>query len=127
MHLAEFDATLGTAAARCRYGRRHTILKTMPAQFARRSMRAPEFPMKNPEFYLILRERDLHEDIENAVFEAGFDDSELTVRGDHVAIWVCHRQGELTDLVREALEQARSAGLHVLHVEIESEAFAKAR
>jgi hypothetical protein len=83
--------------------------------------------MKNPEFYLILRERDLQEAIENAVFEAGFDDSELTVRGDHVAIWVCHRQGELTELVREALEQARSAGLRVLHIEIESEAFAKAQ
>jgi hypothetical protein len=87
-------------------------------------MLAPEFLMKNPEFYLILRDRDLHEVIENAVFEAGFDDSELTVRGDHVAIWVCHRQGELTDLVREALEQARIAGLPVLHVEMESEVFA---
>jgi hypothetical protein len=80
--------------------------------------------MTNPEFYLILRDRDLHEDLENAVFEAGFDDSELTVRGEHAAIWVCHREGELTRLVREALEQARTGGLRVLHVEMESAIFA---
>jgi hypothetical protein len=80
--------------------------------------------MTNPEFYLILKDRDLHEDLENAVFEAGFDDSELTVRGEHAAIWVCHREGELTRLVREALEQARTGGLRVLHVEMESAIFA---
>ncbi len=80
--------------------------------------------MKNPEFYLILQDRDLHDDLENAVFEAGFDDSELTVRGDHAAIWVCHRDGELTQLVREALEQARSGGLRVSHIEMESAVFA---
>jgi hypothetical protein len=80
--------------------------------------------MKNPEFYLILKDRDLNQDLENAVFEAGFDDSELTVRGEHAAIWVCHRAGELTDLVREALEQARDAGLRVLHVEMENAVFA---
>ena len=62
--------------------------------------------------------------IENAVFEAGFDDSELTVRGGHAAIWVCHREGELTELVREALAQARAAGLRVLHVEMENTVFA---
>ncbi len=76
--------------------------------------------MKNPEFYLILKNRELDEDLENSVFEAGFDDSELTVRGDHAAIWICHRQGELAQLVREALEQARSGGLRVLHVEMET-------
>src|SRR5690606_31412006 len=96
----ELDVTLAIGDASCRSGRRREILRTTQRRFARRSMIAPEFLMKNPEFYLILRDRDLHEDIENAVFEAGFDDSELTVRGDHVAIWVCHRQGELTDLVR---------------------------
>ena len=80
--------------------------------------------MKNPEFYLILKDRDLHEELENAVFEAGFDDSELTVRGDHAAIWVCHREGEFTELVREALEQARNGGLRVLHVEMENAIFA---
>ena len=80
--------------------------------------------MKNPEFYLILKDRDLGEELANAVFEAGFDDSELTVRGDHAAIWVCHREGELTQLVKEALEQAHQAGLRVLHVEMENAVFA---
>jgi hypothetical protein len=96
----------------------------MHGQFAKKSMPAPELPMKNPEFFLILEDRDLHEALENAVFEAGFDDSELTVRGDHVAIWVCHRDGELSQLVRDALAQARQGGLRVLHVEMESAVFA---
>lgn len=77
-----------------------------------------------PEFYLVLRDDDLHEELENAVFEAGFDDSELTMRGGHAAIWVCHRPGELTHLVREALEQARQGGLRVSHIEMENEVFA---
>ena len=76
--------------------------------------------MTTPEFYLVLKDRELHEDLAKAVFEAGFDDSELTVRGDHAAIWVCHREGELTQLVREALEQAGKGGLRVLHVEMEN-------
>ena len=80
--------------------------------------------MKTPEFYLVLRNRELEEQLENAVFEAGFDDSELTVRNDRAAIWICHRQGELTDLVRTALAQARAAGIDVHHVEIENEVFA---
>ena len=80
-----------------------------------------------PEFHLILKVRDADDDLANAVFEAGFDDSELTVRGEHVAIWVCGREGELTQLVREALEQAKSGGLQVLHVEMESDVFAKAQ
>ena len=80
--------------------------------------------MKTPEFYLILKNRELDEHLENAIFEAGFDDSELTVRDDRAAIWICHRQGELTDLVRTALAQARAAGIDVLHVEIENEVFA---
>ncbi len=80
--------------------------------------------MKTPEFYLVLRNRELDEPLENAVFEAGFDDSELTVRDDRAAIWICHRQGELTELVREALSQARAGGIEVLHVEIENEVFA---
>jgi hypothetical protein len=80
--------------------------------------------MKNPEFYLILKDRDLDEELANSVFEAGFDDSELTVRSDHAAIWVCHRNGELTQLIREALEQARKGGLRVMHVEMENAVFA---
>ena len=77
-----------------------------------------------PEFYLVLKNRDLDDRLADAVFEAGFDDSELTARGDHAAIWICHREGELTTLVRQALAQARSGGLQVSHVEIENEVFA---
>jgi hypothetical protein len=77
-----------------------------------------------PEFFLVLRKGDPRRELEDAVFEAGFDDSELTVRGGHPAIWVCHRSGELTQLVRVALEQARLGGLHVDHVEIENAVFA---
>ena len=78
----------------------------------------------NPEFYLVLKDEELHEELENAVFEAGFDDSELTIRGNRAAIWICHRPGELTDLVRQALTQARAGGLDVSHVEIQSAVFA---
>ena len=77
-----------------------------------------------PEFYLVLKDHELHEQLENAVFEAGFDDSSLTMRGGSAAIWICHRPGELTTLVREALAQARAGGLSVSHVEIENEVFA---
>lgn len=77
-----------------------------------------------PEFFLILNNRDLNQRLEDAVFEAGFDDSELTTRGSNSAIWICHRTGELTALVREALEQAQRAGLDVRHVEIDNRVFA---
>jgi len=77
-----------------------------------------------PEFYVVLKDSDIEDTLADAVFEAGFDDSELTIRGGKAAIWVCHRQGELTDLVREALAQTQQAGLDVSHVEIESAVFA---
>ena len=77
----------------------------------------------SPEFYLILDSHELNEALETAVFEAGFDDALLTMRGGRVAIWICHRRGELTELVREALGQAQKGGLNVSHVEIENEAF----
>jgi hypothetical protein len=77
-----------------------------------------------PEFYLVLKDRDISDQLADVVFTAGFDDSELTVRNDRAAIWICHRQGERTDLVREALAQARAAGIDVHHVEIENEVFA---
>jgi hypothetical protein len=80
--------------------------------------------VEKPEFYLILRAKDLDEELEDAVFEAGFDDSLLTMRSGHAAIWVTDRQGDLTDLVREALAQSRRGGLDVSHVEIENEVFA---
>lgn len=76
------------------------------------------------EFYLVLTETGLTEALEKVVYEAGFDDSELTMRGGHAAIWVCHREGEITGLVRDAIAQARKGGLSVSHVEIESEVFA---
>lgn len=79
-----------------------------------------------PEFYLVLRNRDADESLADAVYEAGFDDSSLTVRGGHAAIWISDREGELTELVRTALTEARAAGLDVMHVEIENEVFAKA-
>jgi hypothetical protein len=80
----------------------------------------------NPEFYLILKPRELSDELADAVYEAGFDDSSLIMRSDCAAIWIRHREGELTEVVRTALEQARNGGLAVDHVEIENEAFAKA-
>jgi hypothetical protein len=78
----------------------------------------------NPEFYLILRADELTDELENSVFEAGFDDSSLTMRGGKAAIWIRHRAGDFTDVVRQALREAQSGGLRVLHVEMESEVFA---
>lgn len=77
-----------------------------------------------PEFYLVLNEDDLSDELANAVFEAGFDDCSLTMRAGHAAIWVTDRHGDLTELMREAVAQARRGGLLVSHVEIENEAFA---
>jgi len=77
-----------------------------------------------PEFYLMLNSDELTEQLENAVFAAGFDDSELTMRHGKAAVWVCHRQGEFTELVREALTQATQGGLPVSHIEIANEVFA---
>ncbi len=77
-----------------------------------------------PEFYLVLKADDLTEAIENAVYEAGFDDCSLTMRGGYAAIWIRHRPGDLTQVVRDALAEARTGGLNVSHVEIENEAFA---
>jgi len=77
-----------------------------------------------PEFYLVLKERDLHDDLADAVFEAGFDDSSLTMRRGRAAIWIRDRQGDLVAVVRKALAEAQAAGLDVLHVEFENEVFA---
>jgi hypothetical protein len=78
----------------------------------------------NPEFYLILKADELTEELENAVFEAGFDDSSLVMRGGRAAIWIRHRPGDFKQVVRDALEQAKRGGLKVLHVEMESAVFA---
>jgi hypothetical protein len=77
-----------------------------------------------PEFYLVLNAEDVTEELENSVFEAGFDDCSLTMRGGHAAIWIRHRQGELMQVVRAALAEAYAAGIKVLHVEIENAVFA---
>jgi hypothetical protein len=79
---------------------------------------------ETPEFYLVLRNVDLSDALADSVYEAGFDDSLLTMRGGRAAIWVTDRPGELTELVRDALAQAKTGGLSVSHVEIENEVFA---
>ncbi|MDZ4659099.1 MAG: hypothetical protein SH868_16115 [Bythopirellula sp.] len=76
----------------------------------------------NPEFYVILNTEELTDELENAVFEAGFDDASLTMRGGAAAIWIRHRPGEFSYVMREALIQAKRGGLTVSHVEIESAA-----
>jgi hypothetical protein len=78
----------------------------------------------NPEFYLILKADKLTEELENAVFEAGFDDSSVVMRGGRAAIWIRHRPGDFKQVVRDALEQAKRGGLKVLHVEMENAVFA---
>lgn len=77
-----------------------------------------------PEFHLVLKADDLTNALADLVYEAGFGDSLLTMRGDGAAIWVTDRQGELSELVQEALKQAKAGGLEVSHVEIENEVFA---
>ncbi len=79
------------------------------------------------EFYLVLKNRDADDNLADAVFEAGFDDAMLTMRNDHAAIWITDREGELTTVVKVALEQARAGGIEVHHVEIDNEVFAKAQ
>jgi hypothetical protein len=78
----------------------------------------------NPEFYLILKSKDLTDELADKVYEAGFDDSSLTMRGGNAAIWIRHRHGELRQVVHDAIEQAKQGGLRVSHIEIESEVFA---
>jgi hypothetical protein len=79
--------------------------------------------MRTPEFYLVLKDDDLHDELADAVYEAGFDDSCFTMRGGNAAIWVRHRPGEFVQVVRHALDQARQGGLSVSHVEAECDAF----
>jgi hypothetical protein len=105
-------------------GRRHETLRGTRETFAETLTPVRESHPMTPEFYLVLKNRDADDQLADAVFEAGFDDSMLTTRSDHAAIWVSHREGELTALVKSALEQARAGGLKVDHVEIENEVFA---
>ena len=77
-----------------------------------------------PEFYLILRDHsELTTELEDAVFEAGFDDSVLTIRGPHAAIEVFARDGEVGDVVRHAIGQAEAAGLIVSEVRLARTSF----
>jgi hypothetical protein len=78
----------------------------------------------NPEFYLILKADELTDELADRVYDAGFDDSSLTMRGGRAAIWIRHRPGEFKQVVRQALEQAHTGGLRVLHVEMENAVFA---
>jgi hypothetical protein len=80
-----------------------------------------------PEFYLVLGHNELEDSLADAVYEAGFDDCGLVMRGGGAAIWVTDREGELTELIREAIGQATRGGLNVLHVEIPRETFATAQ
>jgi hypothetical protein len=82
--------------------------------------------MTNPEFYLILKADELTDELADAVYEAGFDDSGLIMRSGHAAIWIRHRVGEFNTVVREALRQATAGGLQVDHVGIDNEVFAAA-
>ncbi len=72
----------------------------------------------NPEFYLILDATDLTDELADAVYEAGFDDSSFMMRGGRAAIWIRHREGEFKQVVRQALEEAQRGGLTVSHVEM---------
>jgi hypothetical protein len=78
----------------------------------------------NPEFYVILKENELTDELADRVYEAGFDDSSLVMRSGGAAIWIRHRPGEYGEVIREALNQAKKGGLKASHVEIESEVFA---
>lgn len=77
-----------------------------------------------PKFYLILKANELTDELADAVYEAGFDDSSFVMRNSGAPIWVTDRDGEFTMVVREALAQARQGGLTVRHVEFDSKEFA---
>lgn len=79
--------------------------------------------MVTPEFYLILAAEELTGNLADLVYEAGFGDSSLIMQGGNAAIWIRHRQGDLKEVVREALGQAREGGLSVSHVAMDSDAF----
>jgi hypothetical protein len=88
---------------------------------------AREVSMPNPEFYLIRRAEELTDELADAVYEAGFDDSSLIMRGGRAAIWIRRRGGDFNSVVREALRQANAGGVQVDHVGIDNEVFAAAQ
>ncbi len=77
----------------------------------------------NPEFWIVLDDRPT-EALADLVFAAGFDDAIMTTAADGAAtIEVRHRDGELQELIRKAIESAESAGLSVRQVVMPREAF----
>ncbi len=122
--IVECYVPMGTPIANYPFGQRHATLRAMLGTFDAELINAPELNKMTPEFYLVLNHDELSDSLADAVYEAGFDDSSLTMRGGQAAVWICHRSGELSALVREALAQAKQGGLVVLHVEIENEVFA---
>jgi hypothetical protein len=121
--VVSFAAT-GTSIVKNPFGRRPETQNSMLATFARKLILAQEVPPLNPEFYLILDSDELTDELADRVYEAGFDDSSFTMRSGKAAIWICHRKGDLKQLVHDALEEARKGGLKVSHVEMENEVFA---
>jgi hypothetical protein len=124
MRTAESFVASDTRIAKNRFGRRLEILSSTRGIFARKLILAQELATMNPEFYLILECDQLTDELADRVYEAGFDDSSFTMRGGKAAIWIRHRRGELAQLIRDALAQARRGGVQVAHVEMENEVFA---
>jgi hypothetical protein len=71
----------------------------------------------------VLKDDGRHDEIADAVYEAGFDDSSFTMRRGNAAIWVRHRPGKFVSVVRHALDKAKHGGLSVTHVEADCDAF----
>src|SRR5205823_2992273 len=113
MHLVAFFAGTAIETVRSRFGPRRAIQRTTRKTSEILLIPAPETPAMTPEFYLVLNAADLTEELENAVYEAGFDDSSLIMRGGKAAIWICHREGELMQVIREALQDAHRGGVNV--------------
>ncbi|MDA1051487.1 MAG: hypothetical protein O3C40_13545 [Planctomycetota bacterium] len=71
------------------------------------------------EFHLILGVDDFTESIADALFQAGFDDAQLTKREGLPCIIVDDREtSDLAATVRAAVSEAQNAGVSVVRVEI---------
>src|SRR4051812_46753855 len=81
MRSVGFFAVTGTEIAKNRFGQRRGTRNSMRGIFARKLILAQEFPVMNPEFYLILDSDELTDEFADRVYEAGFDDSSFTMRG----------------------------------------------
>lgn len=81
-----------------------------------------EVTAMSPEFWIVLDETP-NEELANRVYEAGFDDAIVTTAAGSPTIEIRHRQGELHELIREAISQSESAGLTVRQVVIPRAAF----